>query len=120
MPTSQIESEGQGGFQSYVVGFILSLVLTFFAYNAVVSHWFTGTALIVFIVLLALVQLGVQLVFFLHLNRESNPRWNLLAFSFAVVVVLILVLGSLWIMNHLDASMNAQQMNKYMNTQDGL
>jgi cytochrome o ubiquinol oxidase subunit IV len=54
------------------------------------------------IVALALVQLFIQLIFFLHLGRESKPRWNLSALAFAVIVVVILVFGSLWIMASLD------------------
>lgn len=95
----------RGSFSSYLAGLVLSLVFTLSAYLLVVNHvldkeWLIGT-----IFVLALMQLTTQLVFFLHLGKESKPRWNLMVLSFAGVVVLILVLGSLWIMNNLNYRM---------------
>jgi len=63
---------------------------------------FSDHILLIVIVVLAIVQLMTQLVFFLHLDKESKPRWNLTAAAFALIVVLILVLGSLWIMANLS------------------
>jgi heme/copper-type cytochrome/quinol oxidase subunit 4 len=51
---------------------------------------------------LAIAQLITQLLFFLHLEKEPKPRWNLLVLSFAVTVAVILVFGSLWIMQNLN------------------
>jgi cytochrome o ubiquinol oxidase operon protein cyoD len=48
------------------------------------------------------VQLAVQMIFFLHIGNEVKPRYNLIAFSSAMVVVFIVVFGSLWIMNNLN------------------
>jgi cytochrome o ubiquinol oxidase operon protein cyoD len=60
-------------------------------------------------------------VFFLHLGRESKPRWNLNALLFAVLVVVIIVFGSLWIMHNLNYHMqNPQQINKYLRSQGDL
>jgi len=50
---------------------------------------------------LALVQLVVQLVLFLHVGQEEKPRFNLLALSFGLITVVILVGGTLWIMQNL-------------------
>lgn len=107
---TELEREGavRGTTASYVSGFILSLILTLTAYFVVVQHndptqpKLSYKDIIAVILALALVQLFVQLLFFLHLDRESKPRWNLMVASFAVTVVLILVLGSLWIMHNLD------------------
>jgi cytochrome o ubiquinol oxidase subunit IV len=115
-----------GTLQTYVVGFVLSLILTLVAYLFVEIHvssyyeTFSHTLLVPLIIGLALVQFIVQLVFFLHLGTESKPRWKLLVFGFMVVVVGILVLGSLWIMSNLNYHMTTQQINSYMNSQDGL
>lgn len=93
---------------SYVVGFILSVLLTLSAYLLVSQHtsghhtFLTQRFIIGTILVLAMVQLIVQLIFFLHLGREAKPRWNLQVLIFAAGVVLILVLGSLWIMANLD------------------
>jgi len=107
---TELEKEGavRGTTASYVSGFILSLILTLSAYfvvrqnNDSTQPEFSYQSIITIILALALVQLFVQLLFFLHLDKESKPRWNLMVASFAVTVVLILVLGSLWIMHNLD------------------
>ncbi len=103
--TSKLASasgSGQGSPQSYTIGFILSIILTFVAYGLVVGKVFTGWYLVFSLIGLALIQLLVQLVFFLHLSHESKPRWNLIVFSFMMVTVLIIALGTLWIMDNLD------------------
>ncbi len=87
---------------SYVTGFLASVYLTVTAYLLVVHHLFNGWALVMTIAGLALVQLVVQLVFFLHLGQESKPRWNLMAFLFMSMVVVIVVSGSLWIISNLN------------------
>ena len=95
----------------YVYGFVLSLVLTLAAYLLVQHHLAThhvfppDNVMVVLLMILALTQLMVQLIFFLHLGRESKPRWNLVIFLFAAMVVFILVAGSLWIMWNLNYHM---------------
>jgi cytochrome o ubiquinol oxidase subunit IV len=96
---------GRGTFSSYLAGFLLSLLFTISAYLLVVVHFLTSLWLIAAIILLGVAQLLVQLIFFLHLGKESKPRWNLMVLSFAGVVLLILVFGSLWIMNNLNYHM---------------
>jgi cytochrome o ubiquinol oxidase operon protein cyoD len=95
-----------GTYSSFVIGFVLSLITTITAYLIVVNKYFSSfNQAIVIITSLAIIQLFVQLVFFLHLGRESKPRWNAMAFVFAGIVVLVVVLGSIWIMNNLDYNM---------------
>jgi len=109
--TEVYEESPGGSLAGYIAGFILSLVLMVVAYWLVLQHknsgqpMFSHQFLVVTVVVLAITQLFVQLVFFLHLDRESKPRWNLLVASFAAIVVLILVLGSIWIMNNLNYNM---------------
>jgi protoheme IX farnesyltransferase len=84
-----------GTVRSYTVGFILSIVLTLAAYLMVVHELASGWALIFWLASLAIVQLFVQLLFFLHLGREAKPRWNLQVMVFAAGVVGIVVFGNL-------------------------
>ena len=98
-------------FKSYLTGFILSVILTLAAYFAVTNH--ASNALLI-ILALAVVQLVVQLVFFLHLNQGSDRHWNLTVFFSTVSIILILVIGSIWIMNHLNYNMTPGDMNTYM------
>jgi cytochrome o ubiquinol oxidase operon protein cyoD len=95
----------RGSLASYFIGFVLSLGLTVAAYLIVVNHALSGTWLPIALVTLGVLQLFVQLLFFLHLGRESRPRWNLIVLAFAVIVVGILVAGSLWIMSNLNYHM---------------
>jgi cytochrome o ubiquinol oxidase operon protein cyoD len=96
-----------GSVRSYVIGFALSLVLTLTAYILVSERLAEGWALIYALAALAVLQLSVQLIYFLHLGRESKPRWNLHLLVFAVGVVGILVFGSLWIMQNLSYNQHA-------------
>lgn len=92
----------QGSVRSYTTGFVLSLVLTLAAYIIVVNDVWAGWAMVGALAVLAVAQLFVQLIYFLHLGRESKPRWNLSVLLFAVMVVGILVFGSLWIMSNIQ------------------
>jgi cytochrome o ubiquinol oxidase operon protein cyoD len=99
---------GRGTAASYTVGFILSIALTLGAYFVVTSQNDAGNPAMSYgyiigaIVVLAIVQLLVQLRYFIHLGQESGPRWNRLMFMFMLLIVFIVVGGTLWIMNNLD------------------
>jgi cytochrome o ubiquinol oxidase operon protein cyoD len=70
---------------------------------------------------IAVVQLVIQAVFFLHIGRGS--RLKLVTFVFAILIVLIVVVGSIWIMNNLDygmMKMSPDQMNVYMKQHEGI
>lgn len=107
-----------GSIRHYTVGFVASVFLTMVAYIVVAGHAFDRNITIAIIMGLAVIQLIVQLVFFLHFNQESKPRWNIAAFLFTALVVLIIVGGSLWIMNNLQYNMSPMQMNDYMTEQN--
>jgi cytochrome o ubiquinol oxidase operon protein cyoD len=117
----QSASESRVTLRSYVAGFVLSLVLTVTAYTIVTQNSYSKRGIIAAVATLAMTQFVVQMLFFMHLGHESGPRWKLLALIFMAGVVLIIVLGSLWIMNHLDYNMmSPKDMQHYMDSQDGL
>jgi cytochrome o ubiquinol oxidase subunit IV len=106
---------------TYINGFVLSVALTLAAYLLVVQHALSSRVVIAGIVTLALAQFMVQLVCFLHLGRETKPRWKMMVLLFMVMVVVILVFGSLWIMSNLDYNMNnPKDVNTYLRNQDGI
>ncbi|MGH7241611.1 MAG: cytochrome o ubiquinol oxidase subunit IV [Candidatus Saccharimonadales bacterium] len=113
---------------AYISGFILSIVLTFASYAIVQTHTSSNNQILaqptvlVAILLFAIAQLCVQLYFFLHLGEESKPRWRLLTLLLAITVVVIVVMGSIWIMANLDYNMmtNPENVNKYIQSQDDL
>ncbi|HVX58500.1 MAG TPA: cytochrome o ubiquinol oxidase subunit IV [Candidatus Saccharimonadales bacterium] len=119
------EQRSHGSLTSYTVGFILSLVLTLGAYFLTQHHVNSGhvspsdSVMKIALLALAVAQLYVQLFFFLHLGREAKPRWRSMAFAFALLVVLIVVIGSLWIMDNLNYRMSPQQINNYLKDQNG-
>jgi cytochrome o ubiquinol oxidase operon protein cyoD len=110
--------------KSYVVGFIYSILLTLTAYYLVVNEILHGWTIAFAILALAVFQLAVQLFYFLHLNQEKKPRWNLISFFFAVQTVLIVVLGSVWIMvnlsYHQGHKRNPAQVEKYIQEQEAI
>ncbi|HEX8182465.1 MAG TPA: cytochrome o ubiquinol oxidase subunit IV [Candidatus Saccharimonadales bacterium] len=98
---------GHATLRSYVIGYVLSLVLTIEAFLLVTNHTFSSSVIITTVIVLAIIQLFVQLFFFLHLDRAAKAPWNISLFLFMVLVVLIIVLGSLWIMGHLHYNMTS-------------
>jgi cytochrome o ubiquinol oxidase operon protein cyoD len=111
----------QGTYASYIAGFALSIILTLGAYALVARHWHVGATLTFAIIALAVIQLWVQMRFFLHLSSEAKPYWRSVAFLFALVVVGILVLGSLWIMSNLNYhTMSPSDTTNYMLKNEGL
>ncbi len=79
------------------LGLFFSLILTFGMYL-----FSAGTPAPLPLLGIATLQAVIQLFFFLHLDVEENPRWNLMMFLFMVFTIIILVGGSLWIMANLD------------------
>lgn len=100
----------------YFAGFGTALALTAIAFWCVTSEIVTGGALVAVLIVLAAVQLVVQLVFFLHVGTEARPRWNLTALLFTAILLVVIVGGSLWIMNNLNYNMmmSEEEMNEYM------
>lgn len=96
------EPVNKGNIFSYVIGFVLSLALTLSSYFLVTQQILTRWNLIGVVALLGIIQMVVQLFFFLHIADEKKPRWNLVSFLFMALIVVILVCGSLWIMYNLD------------------
>ena len=91
--------------QSYkpqFLGFITSLVLTLAAYRIVTHYELTDFLLTLTVFGLATLQALLQLFFFLHLGVESKPQWGLITFLFTVLVIIVVIGGSLWIMNNLN------------------
>ncbi|MCC2625002.1 MAG: cyoD [Burkholderiales bacterium] len=97
--------KSHGSLISYIVGFILSIVLTLIPYYLVVNHVLPTEMGYIAIAVLAVLQLLVQLIFFLHLSLAPEGRNTLLSFIFTVIVLFILVAGTLWIMYNMNVNM---------------
>jgi cytochrome o ubiquinol oxidase operon protein cyoD len=91
----------------YLIGLALAVVLT------ATSFFIAGTDLVwqpsipVAIIVLAIAQMGVHLVFFLHITTGADNTNNVMALAFGLLIVFLVIAGSLWIMSHLNANMPA-------------
>jgi cytochrome o ubiquinol oxidase operon protein cyoD len=99
------DEAGHGTVKSYVIGFILSVILTAIPFGLTMAHMMPASSLIPVVVAIGVVQILVHLYFFLHMNASSSQMWNNAAFIFTVLIVGILVIGSLWVMYHLNTNM---------------
>jgi cytochrome o ubiquinol oxidase operon protein cyoD len=93
------------GLRAYVIGLVLAIILTatsFWAANTSLL-WAPGVA--TGLAVLAVAQMGVHLVFFLHITTGPDNTNNVLALAFGILIVTLIVGGSLWIMANLNANM---------------
>ena len=105
---AHVETHGgaaHGSVKEYIWGLIWSIVLTALPFGMVMAGGFDNTLTLTVILLCAIAQVFVQLVFFLHMNTSSEQIWNTVSAVFIVLIVAIVVLGSIWIMNHLNHNM---------------
>ena len=100
------EEPSHGTMKSYLTGFGLSVVLTAIPFWLVMGGVLSNaTAAAVLVLLFALVQIIVHMIYFLHLDSKSEGGWNMLALIFTVILVFIALSGSLWVMYHLNVNM---------------
>lgn len=92
---------------NYVLGLALALGLTMTSFWAVSSHVLWGPGIPMGLCVLAIAQMGVHLVFFLHITSGPDNTNNVMALGFGLLIVFLLLVGSLWIMDHLNATMAA-------------
>jgi cytochrome o ubiquinol oxidase subunit IV len=99
------EGHGRGQIIGYIAGLGLALFLT------ATSFFIAGTDLVwqpsipVAIIVLAIAQMGVHLVFFLHITTGPDNTNNVMALAFGVLIVMLVIGGSLWIMENLNHNM---------------
>ena len=98
-------SNTQHGLWSYLIGFVLAVILTAIPFSVVMTHALPPSRALLVIGIAAILQILVHLRFFLHLNFTSTPKENLLAIVFAAVLIFIMVGGSFWIMFDLHTRM---------------
>ena len=101
----RIEEDIATGVGGYLVGLVLAAVLTVASFTVAGSQIVWGPALPVALIVLAIAQMGVHLVFFLHITTAPDNTNNALALAFGVLIVLLLIGGSLWIMANLNHNM---------------
>ena len=95
-----------GTFKSYVIGFVLSVILTAIPFWLVIAGVFESSSVTAaWIMGLGAVQIVVHMIFFLHMNPRSEGGWTMMALIFTLLLVAIALAGSLWVMHHLNTNM---------------
>jgi cytochrome o ubiquinol oxidase subunit IV len=97
--------ETHGSCRGYLIGFFLSIILTAIPFGLVMQGSLPQEAILAGIWSAAVVQIFVHLHYFLHLDRSSDQRWNLMSLLFSLLVMGIFIGGSLWIMLDLHTRM---------------
>lgn len=90
---------------SYTVGLGLAIVATIASFIVAETRLLWAPGVPVGLIVLALAQIGVHLVFFLHLGTGADNTNNILALAFGVLIVFLVIAGSIWIITHLNANM---------------
>ncbi len=101
VPHSNILSETL----AYVIGLALALILTGVSFWVASTGTLWGPGVAVGLVVLAIAQMGVHLVFFLHITSGPDNTNNILALAFGVLIVFLVMIGTVWIMTHMNANM---------------
>ncbi len=100
------DGHAHGSLRGYLIGFGLSVLLTALPFWLVMGGVLDGNRVTaVAIMALAVVQILVHMVYFLHMNSRSEGGWTMMALIFTLILVVIALTGSLWVMYHLNANM---------------
>lgn len=94
-----------GGLKSYLIGFVMAVVLTVIPFALVMNNTFSKGVTVIIISVLAAVQMLVHIVFFLHMDRSPEQRSNVHVGLFSILIIGIVVVGSLWVMHNLNVNM---------------
>ncbi|CAI3924136.1 MULTISPECIES: cytochrome o ubiquinol oxidase subunit IV [Commensalibacter] len=106
--SSHGEDHGHGSIVSYIVGFILSVVLTVASFWIVLAHALSNSATVIALGVLAVIQIFVQVSFFLHVSAAPEQRSEVVSFLFSVFVALVICFGTLFVMHNVGHLMMAR------------
>ena len=101
----------RSGLLIYTTGLILAVLLTATSFWVANTSLLWGPGVALGLVVLAIAQMGVHLVFFLHITTGPDSTNNVLALAFGILIVFLVVAGSLWIMTDLNMMMPPDVMN---------
>ncbi|MDB5578399.1 MAG: cyoD [Bradyrhizobium sp.] len=101
-PGESDERSVGGALRGYIAGLIIAALLTIAAFTLPMTGLVWGPAVPIALIALAVGQMGVHLVFFLHISSGPDNTNNILALAFGVLIIALLMGGTLWIMTSLD------------------
>ena len=99
------DQESTANVLSYTVGLGLAILLTIASFVVSQTNLLWPPGVPVGLIVLALAQIGVHLVFFLHLGSSPDSTNNILALAFGVLIVFLVIVGSVWIIVNLNSNM---------------
>jgi cytochrome o ubiquinol oxidase subunit IV len=106
-----IHAASHGSLKSYVIGIVLSLLLTLASFGAVMTHAVPRAFGLTAIVVLCVAQLVVQLVYFLHIGTARDQRANTGIFICTAFLISIIVGLSLWVIHNANENMMPTHMS---------
>jgi cytochrome o ubiquinol oxidase operon protein cyoD len=89
---------------AYFIGLALALILTGISFWVASTSALWGPGVATGLVVLAIAQIGIHLVFFLHITSGPDNTNNVLALAFGVLIVFLVMIGTIWIMAHMNAN----------------
>jgi len=98
-PTIRTELRG------YLIGLALAALLTAASFWSLDEHVIYGPGIVMALIVFGLAQVGVHLVFFLHLTTSPDNTNNALALAFGVLIVSLVFFGSIWVMYHMNQNL---------------
>jgi cytochrome o ubiquinol oxidase subunit IV len=99
------QQESTANFLSYTVGLGFAVLLTIASFVVSQTNLLWAPGIPVGLIVLAFAQIGVHLVFFLHLGSGSDHTNNILALAFGLLIVFLVIAGSCWIIADLNTNM---------------
>ncbi|MDO5641206.1 MAG: cytochrome o ubiquinol oxidase subunit IV [Paracoccus sp. (in: a-proteobacteria)] len=95
-----------GSKRDYITGFVLSVILTVIPFALVMAGGFEASRMTGFVVLAcAILQMMVHMVYFLHMSPRAEGGWMAISLVFSLILIIIAVVGTIWVMYHMDANM---------------
>ena len=110
----QVDQPGKG-VRGYLIGYGLAVALTIISFVVARTTLVWEPSIPIALFALAVAQMGIHLVFFLHISTGPDSTNNVMALAFGVLIVFLLIAGSVWIMGHLNQNMPG--MDKIMQMQ---
>ena len=104
------EYEPTASYLSYTVGLVLAILATIVSFVVAQTNLLWPPGIPVGLIVLAFAQIGVHLVFFLHLGTGPDSTNNILALAFGVLIVFLVITGSVWIIANLNSNMMPMSM----------
>ena len=106
---SQAHNENMGAghitSKNYIIGFILAVLLTIVSFGLVMTDAVSKQFAVIGLFVAAVLQMLVHLHYFLHLDRSSSQRWNVIALAFTALLLFIFVAGTIWVLYTLNSRM---------------